>query len=99
MYQIESRRPAKFKHSTLPRQFSFNKYALPRWFSFHLSIQTNTSKPIIQVIISNSLIQRALYILRHNTSRLVGIKYIVTGDVFPSLPMEERKLCVAIREK
>jgi hypothetical protein len=44
------------------------------------------------VIMSTSFIQCALYAPGSNPARLAGIEYIITGEEFAKLPMDERKL-------
>jgi hypothetical protein len=43
-------------------------------------------------IMSSSFIQCAIYVPGTNPARLAGIEYIVTGEAFAKLPMEERQL-------
>jgi hypothetical protein len=43
-------------------------------------------------IMSSSFIQCAIYVPGSNPARLAGIEYIVTGEAFAKLPMEEREL-------
>lgn len=44
------------------------------------------------VIMSSSFIQCVIYVPGSSPARIAGIEYIVTGDAFAQLPLEEREL-------